>query len=86
MEEWTIRRWMMAIVIVCAFVRPAAAQRDRGELRIEVRDPQGAVLAAAGEMVSEGNQFRLDFQTGEDGQFIAQNLAYGVYRVRLTRG
>ncbi len=84
MKEQTIRRWMLAIVIVCAFVRPAAAQRDRGELRIEVHDPQGGVLAAAGELVSAGNQFHLDFQTGEEGRYVAQNLAYGVYRVRLA--
>ena len=29
---------------------PAAAQRDRGELQIEVRDPQGATLSASGEI------------------------------------
>ena len=81
---WTIRRGLHIIWIVCVCVRPAAAQRDSGELRIEAHDPQGAVLVAAGELVSEGNQFRLDFQTGEDGRYIVQNLAFGVYRVRLT--
>ena len=81
---WTIRRGLPIIWIVCVFLRPAAAQRDRGELRIEAHDPQGAVLVAAGELVSEGNQFRLDFQTADDGRYVAQNLAFGVYRIRLT--
>ena len=62
----------------------AAAQQDRGELRIDVRDPQGAALVAQGELVSVGNQFRLNFQVGEDGRYVAQGLAFGVYRVRLT--
>jgi TonB dependent receptor len=67
-------------------VSSAAAQQDRGELRIEVRDPQGAALVAQGELVSVGNQFQLNFQVGEDGRYVAKSLAFGVYRVSLTRG
>ena len=67
-------------------VIPVAAQQDRGELRIEVRDPQGAALVAQGELVSVGNQFQLNFQVGEDGRYVAKSLAFGVYRVSLTRG
>ena len=63
---------------------PAAAQRDRGELQIEVHDPQGAVLSASGELVSEGNQFHLDFTVGDDGRYAAQDLAFGVYRVSVS--
>jgi TonB dependent receptor len=62
----------------------AAAQQDRGELQIEVHDPQGAALATAGELVSEGNQFHLKFQVGDDGRYVAKDLAFGVYRVSLT--
>jgi hypothetical protein len=64
--------------------QPAAAQRDRGELQIEVRDPQGAALNASGELVSEGNQFHLNFTVGDDGRYIAQDLAFGVYRVSVS--
>src|SRR5579863_7426192 len=70
---------------LCFFALPALAQRDRGELRIEVRDPQGATLSASGQLVSDGNQFHLDFAIGDDGHFVAQDLAYGVYRVSVTR-
>jgi hypothetical protein len=62
----------------------AEAQRDRGELQIEVHDPQGAVLNASGELVSQGNQFRLDFTVGDDGRYAAQDLAFGVYRVSVS--
>ena len=73
------------ITWVLLFALPAAAQRDRGELQIEVRDSQGAVLSASGELVSEGNQFHLDFSVGDDGRFAAQGLAFGVYRVSVSR-
>ena len=77
--------WLIGIFgLMCVSVVPAAAQRDRGELQIEVHDQQGAVLAAAGELVSEGNQFHLNFQVGDEGRYTAQDLAFGVYRVNLT--
>ena len=53
-------------------------------MQIDVHDPQGAVLTASGELVSEGTQFHLNFQTGEDGRYVAQGLAFGVYRVSLN--
>jgi outer membrane cobalamin receptor len=62
----------------------AYAQRSRGELHIEVRDPQGAALAPAAELVSEANQFRRTFPVGVDGRYVLQDLPFGVYRLSLT--
>jgi hypothetical protein len=76
----------MLLGMTCALVLPAAGQQVRGELRIDVRDPQGAVLAAVGELVSVENQFHLNFQVGEDGRYVAKDLAFGVYRVSLSHG
>ncbi len=70
--------------MICFLAGHAAAQRDRGELQIEVHDPQGAALATMGELVSEGNQFHLNFQVGDDGRYVAKDLAFGVYRVSVT--
>src|SRR5579863_2900216 len=69
----------------CAFALPVAAQRERGELQIDVRDSQGAALSASGELISEGNQFHLNFEIGDDGRYAAQDLAFGVYRVSVSR-
>lgn len=84
----TIMVWFRRIfgLMFCVwfFALPAAAQRDRGELQIEVHDPQGATLSASGELISEGNQFHLDFAIGDDGRYAAQDLAFGVYRVSVT--
>jgi outer membrane cobalamin receptor len=61
----------------------AEAQRVRGELRIEVRDPQGAALSPAGELSGNANQFQRTFATGTDGRYVAQDLPFGVYRLSL---
>jgi hypothetical protein len=74
---------LLGCAYICAL--PLLAQQDRGELQIEVHDPQGAVLSASGELVSEGNQFRLNFLVGADGRYAAQALAFGVYRVSINR-
>ncbi len=77
-------RIICLVACVWFFALPAAAQRDRGELQIEVHDPQGAVLSASGELVSEGNQFHLNFTVGDDGRYAAHDLAFGVYRVSVS--
>src|ERR1700680_1837422 len=86
MRNALVRRGIGALCAGCFLVLPIAAQQDRGELRMEVRDPQGAALVAQGELVSVGNQFQLNFQVGDDGRYVAQGLAFGVYRVSLTHG
>lgn len=53
-------------------------------MRITVRDPQGAAVSSAGELVSDSNQFRRTFQVGDDGRYIAKDLPFGVYRLTLT--
>lgn len=62
----------------------ARAQRVRGELRIQVRDQRGAAVAPRGELVSEGNHVRRSFQVSVEGDYLAQDLPFGVYRLSLT--
>jgi TonB-dependent Receptor Plug Domain len=72
--------------LACAAVfsaAPGAAQRERGELRLEVRDPHGRAAAAAGTLVSEANQINRDFTVAADGKYLAEELPFGVYRVRI---
>jgi len=73
---------LLGCACVCAL--SVFAQQDRGELQIEVHDPQGAVLSASGEIVSDGNQFHLNFTVGDDGRYAAQGLAFGVYKVSVS--
>jgi hypothetical protein len=53
-------------------------------MHVEVRDPQGAALAAAAELISEANQFRQTFPVGMDGRYVLQDLPFGFYRLSLT--
>ncbi|MGH9742102.1 MAG: hypothetical protein ACRD51_07090 [Candidatus Acidiferrum sp.] len=63
---------------------PSRAQRARGELYVEVRDPHGAALPATAELVSEANQFQRTIEIGADGRFSVQDLAFGMYRLSLS--
>jgi len=74
----------LAFTQLMVFAAPAIAQRGRGEIQIEVRDPQGQSAAAMGELVSESNRVRKDFAIPADGKYLAAELAFGVYRLTVT--
>jgi hypothetical protein len=72
---------IFALFFLCSV--GARAQRVRGELRLEVHDPQGTAVSPAGELVSEANGFRRAFVAGPEGRYVAQDLPFGVYRLSL---
>ena len=74
-------KWVVLFVLIVG--ARLHAQSARGELRIEVHDPEGAALASTADLVSDGNQFRRDFQIDRDGQSVVQNLPFGVYRLSV---
>lgn len=51
-----IRATLDDSVLVLVAAKGANARRARGELRIEVRDPQGAAVPTEAELVSDANQ------------------------------
>src|SRR5271167_3994465 len=59
------------------------AQLQRGQLRLEVRDPAGSGVAAHGEILSQGNDFQRSFQLSADGNYLLQDVPFGVYRLRV---
>jgi hypothetical protein len=75
--------FLPAFVCLLLGASNANAQRVRGELGLEVRDAQGAVLSPSGELSSEANQFRRTFTVSADGRYLAQDLPFGVYRLSL---
>jgi hypothetical protein len=80
MKRWC--EWVVLFVLLVGAQR-GHAQSVRGELRIEVHDPQGATLPTTAELVSDGNQFRRTFHIARDGRYIAQDLPFGIYRLNL---
>ena len=73
-----------AALSCAAWPGPAAAQRARGELRIEVKDPQGRPAAAEAELVSGSNQLKRGFPIPAEGRYVAAELPFGVYRLTVA--
>jgi len=82
----TVSRFLTKLLLLAAAISAPVcfAQRERGELRIEVKDPQGRPTAAAAQLVSESNQLRRDFSIAADGKYTAAELPFGVYRLTVT--
>jgi hypothetical protein len=79
----TTARVLGALALILLTGKTTDAQRVRGELRIELRDPQGAGVPSQAELVSDANQFRRLFQVGADGRYVIQDLPFGVYRLSV---
>lgn len=77
-------RWLPFLALLFFGASTAKAQRARGELRIDVHDPQGAALAATAELVSDVNQFHRSFQVSADGHYVLQDLPFGVYHLTFS--
>jgi len=60
-------------------------QVDTGELHLTVTDQAGLPMRGSVELVSEANQYRRSFETDSEGHGLAKRLAFGVYRVQVSR-
>lgn len=74
----------LAAVSLAAWPQSASAQRERGEIRIEVKDPQGRPAAAEAQLVSASNQLKRDFTVPSEGKYVAAELPFGVYRLAVA--
>src|SRR6202035_1730484 len=73
-----------ALAAFCLGTTTLHAQRVRGELRIEVHDSAGAAVAADAELLSEANQLHRTFKIAQDGRYTAQDLPFGIYRLKIN--
>lgn len=79
-----LRCCLFLFLAVTLLAAPATfAQRQRGQVRLEVTDAQGASVAAQGAIRSEGNQFERTFQVSSEGHAVVSDLPFGVYRLSL---
>lgn len=84
LHRYAFRLPLTAALLAFVFTFPAHGQRLRGELRLEVRDANGASLAARGELLSEGSGFERAFEMASDGRYVLRDLPFGVYRLNLS--
>ena len=72
-------------LLACLAVSPIAhAQRPAGEVRIEVKDPSGAAVAASGKLENIASGTVQRFQTDAQGAHSFAGLPFGRYRLEVT--
>ncbi len=76
------RRHVSVVVLLLA-VFPLWAQRQSGELRLQVVDSTGAPLPASGELLGQATQVRKQLSIGPDGLQTISALPFGIYRLRV---
>jgi outer membrane receptor protein involved in Fe transport len=59
------------------------AQQPAGEIRLQVKDPSGAVVAASGTLRNQGGAVSRSFRTDSQGASTLSNLPYGSYRLEV---
>jgi hypothetical protein len=89
MSGWIVQGWISAAVLclvssLTLITVPLCAQHERGELRIEVRDPAGGLVVASVELVSEANQVHLSFRTNQAGGYAVREIPFGLYHLRVS--
>src|SRR6202167_3454511 len=59
-------------------------QAPTGEVRLQVKDPSGAAMAASGKLQSQTPGGERRFQTDAHGAYVFGNLPYGRYRLEVS--
>jgi hypothetical protein len=72
---------------IAAQAQPGArtTELSTGELRIEVKDPSGKALEAAGKLDNLATGVSHGFQTDSQGKHAFEGLPYGRYRLEVSR-
>jgi hypothetical protein len=74
------RLFSILLLVSCAL-----AQRGTGELRLSVKDPTGASVAATVELVNQSTDTRQSVNVPADVRYSFKNLPFGFYRLLVTR-
>jgi len=71
------------VALLCPIV--LQGQGSTGEIRVEVKDPSGAVMQASGRLENLQTGTARSFQTDANGSYTFGNLSYGRYRLEVSR-
>ncbi len=61
------------------------AQTPNGEIQLQIKDPSGALMEAAGKLESVPPLVQRSFQTSAKGTYTLTNLPYGRYRLEIAK-
>ena len=67
------------------FLSALFAQAPQGEIHLQVKDPSGAPMEAAGKLENLGAGIARDFQTDPQGMVVLGNLPFARYRVQISK-
>lgn len=87
----TTRIFFLAVILFAVVLSAqarhgfAVQQQPTGELRLEVKDPTGKVLAAAGTLTNLATGVSRSFQTDAQGRFTLSGLNFGRYRLEISQ-
>lgn len=76
-------RFVLAVCIPLLFAFGLAGQ-STGELRLSVKDPTGAAVPAAVELINQATSTRQSVDLATDGRYSFRNLPGGFYRVTVA--
>lgn len=72
------------LLLLCA-ASVFAQNQNPGAIRLEVKDPAGKVLIAAGTLENLATGVSRSFQTDAQGQFTLADLSFGRYRLEISQ-
>src|ERR1041384_7491365 len=76
---------MMLVPLILAAAISVAGQVRTGEIHIDVRDPAGNAMEAAGKLVGLATELDRPFATDAQGSYTFGMLPYGRYRIEVSR-
>ncbi len=80
-----LARRVCCFVLAIAGIAYVQAQPPAGEIRVEVKDPSGAPVEASGQLENLASGSTVSFQTNAQGQYTLTRLAYGRYRLGISK-
>jgi outer membrane receptor protein involved in Fe transport len=73
------------ICCLLALIGSANGQAPAGEIRLAVKDPSGAPMAASGQLQNVAGGRRTAFETDAQGNFTFKALSFGRYRLEISK-
>jgi hypothetical protein len=78
-----MRLLVRALAVMALAGAELHAQRGTGELLVQVRDATGGAVQTSGTLEGDATHVRLVFTTDAAGTFVARDLPFGRYRLRV---
>src|ERR1700677_2511106 len=79
------RRYLATAAALLLAALTLHGQSPEGDIRVQVKDPSGAAMAASGNLQSLAPGVQRSFQTDAQGRYDLKGLAYGRYRLEISK-